>query len=69
MPIYEYVCDKCGADFEKLVPTSTTKVACPECRSAKVTRQFSAFALRSNGGTGARAAASAGAAAACCGGG
>lgn len=69
MPIYEYVCQQCGTDFERLVPTSTTRVACPECRSRKVTRQFSAFALRSNGGAPARATASAGAAASCCGGG
>jgi len=69
MPIYEYVCQKCGIDFEKLVPTGTTKVACPECRSPKVARQFSAFALRSNGGAAARAPASPGSVGSCCGGG
>jgi putative FmdB family regulatory protein len=70
MPIYEYACEKCGAAFEKLVPGHATRVACPECRSPKVTRQLSAFAVRSHGGAAAGAAAAGGrAAAACCGGG
>lgn len=41
MPIYEYHCLGCGAEFELLVRSDTT-IACPSCESAKVTRQLSA---------------------------
>jgi len=40
MPIYEYRCDRCGQAFEELV-MSDTKVACPSCRAAAVTKQLS----------------------------
>ncbi len=43
MPIYEYECDKCKAEFEKLVFANETEgIKCPECDSAKVTKQMSA---------------------------
>ncbi|HWA15188.1 MAG TPA: zinc ribbon domain-containing protein [Gemmatimonadales bacterium] len=41
MPIYEYVCSACDNAFEKLV-RGDTRVACPECHSAKVERLISA---------------------------
>jgi putative FmdB family regulatory protein len=41
MPIYEYHCLGCGAEFELLV-RSDTEILCPSCESAKVTRQLSA---------------------------
>ena len=47
MPIYEYRCGSCDELFEALVYAST-KVKCPECGSAKIEKQFSAFAV---GGT------------------
>lgn len=40
MPIFEYRCDQCGQAFEELV-FSSTKVACPKCQGARVTRQLS----------------------------
>ncbi len=31
MPIYEYHCEDCGQDFEKLVRFSDPKINTPEC--------------------------------------
>lgn len=47
MPIYEYVCGKCGHAFEHLART-TRDVArkCPACGAARPARQFSAFSAR-----------------------
>ncbi len=42
MPIYEYSCDKCGNNFEKLVMAGE-EVKCPKCQSSMVNRQMSAF--------------------------
>lgn len=50
MPLYEYVCGKCGAGFEMLV-RSDTVIACPECGSKSVEKRFSTFAPR-NGRSG-----------------
>ncbi|MFA5026804.1 MAG: zinc ribbon domain-containing protein [Candidatus Methylomirabilota bacterium] len=50
MPIYEYVCEGCSHQFEKRVPSSQSRVQCPECRSRKVVRQFSAFAFKGERG-------------------
>ncbi len=49
MPIYEYLCDDCGKAFEVLVSSSSVKSACPQCKSKKVSRQFSTFAAHSGG--------------------
>jgi putative FmdB family regulatory protein len=46
MPIYEFVCEECEHAFEKLVSTSRSRVRCPKCESAKVSKQFSAFAFK-----------------------
>lgn len=39
MPIYEFCCKKCGAQYEELTPNDPSgkykKVKCPECKSAK----------------------------------
>lgn len=40
MPIYEYVCDDCGNDFELLVLGSDTP-ACPACDSEALSKQLS----------------------------
>ncbi|MDH4045506.1 MAG: zinc ribbon domain-containing protein [Gemmatimonadota bacterium] len=40
MPIYEYHCPDCGADFERLV-RGQARVACPACESRSVERRFS----------------------------
>lgn len=49
MPIYEYVCKKCGHGYELLV-RSDTVIACPECGSKQAEKQFSVFAAASGGG-------------------
>ena len=40
MPLYEYECRRCEHQFEELV-FGAEKVACTECRSAKVERRLS----------------------------
>ena len=40
MPIYEYVCKKCGHEFEKLVRGGKTP-ACAACGAVDVERVFS----------------------------
>jgi putative FmdB family regulatory protein len=37
MPIYEYGCLACGAQFEKFMQVATA-VACPSCESDRVSR-------------------------------
>ncbi len=49
MPIYEYVCNKCKADFEELVLSQREQVACPECGSKRVKRAMSSFSFASSG--------------------
>jgi len=48
MPLFEYVCKKCGHQFETLV-TGTTSPACPSCQSEKLEKQLSVFAVSSRG--------------------
>jgi len=41
MPIYQYECPKCEKGFEQIVSAKAADdVACPECGSSQVTRQF-----------------------------
>jgi putative FmdB family regulatory protein len=47
--LFEYHCSQCEHEFEKLVFNSSEKIACPECKSKKVTRMMSAFAFSSGG--------------------
>lgn len=51
MPIYEYRCPSCGADFEKLQKISAPKPACPECGFDDVKKKVSAsaFVLKGSG--------------------
>ena len=53
MPIFEFVCDECGASFEELVRSATTLegVLCPSCGSEQVKKQVSTFAARVTGGS------------------
>ena len=67
MPIYEYRCRGCGHDFEKYVHGPSTKVACPTCQSADITRKLSVFGLKSDGAF--MTAPAAGGGGGCCGGG
>ena len=38
MPIFEYVCKKCGKNFETLVPNASAKPACPACGERRKNR-------------------------------
>jgi putative FmdB family regulatory protein len=51
MPLYEFRCEKCGRRFEELVTNSSQKVACPNCDSEDVEREFSLFASSATGCT------------------
>jgi putative FmdB family regulatory protein len=53
MPIYEYVCKKCGKQFEELVRVSgkPIRVACPACGAKKTERVMSACAIGASCGT------------------
>lgn len=59
MPLYEYRCDACQAEFELQVSFAKADAAeCPECGSQEVTRLVSTFsACGAGGGSQASAAA------------
>ncbi len=42
MPIYEYVCEKCGNEFE-LIVFRNEEPPCPECGEKNPTRKMSTF--------------------------
>lgn len=42
MPIFEYVCEKCGNTFEKLVFRQDEPVSCPKCGDADPKKLVSA---------------------------
>lgn len=44
MPIFEYKCNACGKDFEKLVFGNQT-VKCPQCDSEDIKKKFSTFGM------------------------
>lgn len=50
MPLYEYVCERCSSDFEKLMRLSDPTPACPECGSDQVKKKVSAAAFALKGG-------------------
>ncbi|MDA3789601.1 MAG: zinc ribbon domain-containing protein [Desulfobacula sp.] len=42
MPIFEYQCNQCKKEFEKLVFTGEDKnISCPECKSKDVGKKMS----------------------------
>jgi putative FmdB family regulatory protein len=49
MPIYEYVCKQCGAEFEELV-FGGEAVACPECGATDTEKLMSACSAKVEGG-------------------
>lgn len=55
MPIYEYRCRACEAEFEQLVRSmdGDKGMTCPKCNSKQVERRLSVFAARDGGGQGA----------------
>jgi putative FmdB family regulatory protein len=48
MPIFEYVCNHCGRQFEALV-YGNQKANCPHCQGKKLTPQLSVFAVAAKG--------------------
>jgi putative FmdB family regulatory protein len=51
MPLYEYHCEDCGQEFEKLVRFSDPMIAtpdCPGCSSANTRKRMSAVAAFSS---------------------
>jgi putative FmdB family regulatory protein len=47
MPIFEYMCVRCGTNFEQLVRGSgEQEIVCPQCMGNRVIKQFSTFAVR-----------------------
>jgi len=64
MPMYEFVCRKCGKRFEELRPPrlETFGLTCPACASTKVEKVLSSFAAGgSSSGKGAGGGSSCGA--------
>lgn len=51
MPIYEYRCPACGAEFEKMQKISAPPPPCPACAHADVVKKVSAsaFVLKGSG--------------------
>jgi len=53
MPIFEFVCQDCGWEFEELVRSTSSieEVICPACDSEYVLKQISTFASKISGGS------------------
>lgn len=51
MPLYEFTCNDCNNDFEKLVRTfaQPQEVECPTCGSRKTKKKMSVFATKAKG--------------------
>ncbi len=50
MPLYEYVCKKCGASFEVLLAQSDQPVKCSFCGAENAERQLSVFSTSVSSG-------------------
>lgn len=68
MPIYEYHCESCQNDFEKLVMGGREPKDCPSCESDQVSRLVSAFSFKSTGSLSVPDSASASSSSSACGG-
>jgi putative FmdB family regulatory protein len=68
MPIYEYCCTKCDAEFEEIVLKDDETVRCPRCGASETRKLMSACRTRISGPEGAAAPASGGGCASCGGG-
>lgn len=49
MPIYEYTCEQCHAEFEMLVFNRSEAAVCPNCEGRQVKKKFSVFGMKSGG--------------------
>lgn len=45
MPVFEYRCEECSHEFEKLVFSASRTVCCPTCASADVVKRPSTFGM------------------------
>ncbi|MEF9426841.1 MAG: zinc ribbon domain-containing protein [Candidatus Mariimomonas ferrooxydans] len=45
MPIFEYKCQSCEKEFEKLVSRTDSEVSCPNCSSKNIKKKFSVFGM------------------------
>lgn len=45
MPLYDYVCDGCGASCTLLVKLDGPAPACPSCRATSLAKQIAPFAF------------------------
>jgi putative FmdB family regulatory protein len=45
MPIFECKCRDCGAQFEKIITSSSSSVLCGKCASPHVDKLLSVFAV------------------------
>lgn len=45
MPIFEYRCRECGAEFEKIVHSSDQEVRCRDCSGRQLDKLLSPFAV------------------------
>ena len=68
MPIYEYVCEDCNTQFEKIVINRQQEISCPKCSSKKAAIQLSVFSS-AVAGSPKSSSGSSGGGGACCGGG
>lgn len=51
MPIYEYVCDQCGHEFEAIQKISEDPLkTCPQCKQDSLRKKISAAGFRLKGG-------------------
>lgn len=41
MPIFEYICTKCGTTSEHLILAQEEQIACPQCRSKEMRKLLS----------------------------
>jgi putative FmdB family regulatory protein len=45
MPIFEYKCRDCGAQFERITSSSFSSVVCGKCASPNMNKMTSVFAV------------------------
>jgi putative FmdB family regulatory protein len=70
MPIYEYICEDCQNEFEKIVINKQQEITCPKCSGTKNKIQLSVFATANgSGGSSKGPSFSGGGGGGCCGGG
>lgn len=49
MPIFEYRCRDCAAEFEKIIFGRENPVDCPQCGGARTEKLLSSFSAHSRG--------------------